>query len=101
MTNFEFFQWKGVLEFQIVKSEEAHLDGNDIDPQSLKQQVGEVELQENLTASSGNENPGMFKQFDIVDDYSDHHFANNTVKGTIFQVKGLPSSSLLNWICFQ
>jgi len=96
MTNFEIFQWKGVPKFQILKSEEAQLDGNIIEPQSLKQQEGEAELQENLTPSPGNETAAMFKQFDIVDDYYDHHFVNNTVKGITSQVKGLPLSFLSN-----
>jgi len=101
MTNFEIFQWKGVPEFQILKSKEAHLDGSNIEPQSLKQQVGEAELQDNLTPSPGIGKPGMFKQFDIVDDYSDHHFVSNTVNGVTSQVKGLPFSSLSNWSRFQ
>lgn len=70
----------------MLKSEESQLDGNDIEPQNLKQQVEESELSENLP-SPGGEEPRMFKQFDTVDDYSDHHFVDKTGKGSTSQVK--------------
>ncbi|ONK69125.1 uncharacterized protein A4U43_C05F19610 [Asparagus officinalis] len=79
--------WKGVPEFLILEPEEADLNGNDMEPQSLEQHEEETKLKENVTPPQENENPRMFKQFDIVDDYSDHHFLNNAGKGLTSQVK--------------
>lgn len=79
--------WKPVPGFRILKSEEAHLNGNDSEPQSQNQRAEDIELKEDAILSLSTEIPGMFKQFDVVDDYSDHHFMNNSSKDLVSQVQ--------------
>ncbi|KAG1346696.1 putative ubiquitin-conjugating enzyme E2 24 [Cocos nucifera] len=71
-------QKKGVSEYQILKTEELKLDLHDLDLENLKQRVEEAKQSEEPTFLSGNGTPTNYKQFDVVDDYSDHHFLNST-----------------------
>lgn len=79
--------WKSVPEFHALQAKEAHLDDIDTELQSLKENAEQAELKKNATPTPSNEIPGMFKKFDVVVDYSDHHFAINADKGVISQVQ--------------
>lgn len=78
---------KNIPEFQVLKSEEENLDVNDLELESLKQHEEKDEVEDITRHSPGNKEVGMFKQFDIVDDYSNHHFASGAGKGLTSQVK--------------
>ncbi|XP_077252277.1 putative ubiquitin-conjugating enzyme E2 24 isoform X2 [Tasmannia lanceolata] len=55
---------------------------------SLKQEVEEIQENENLPFGEGSEKRGQSKQFGTVNDYSDHHFVNGIGKGMMLsQVK--------------
>eukprot|EP00262_Sarcandra_glabra_P013852 TRINITY_DN391_c0_g1_i1.p1 TRINITY_DN391_c0_g1~~TRINITY_DN391_c0_g1_i1.p1 ORF type:complete len:968 (+),score=197.90 TRINITY_DN391_c0_g1_i1:469-3372(+) len=97
-SKFGFFHQKEVSECQNLKTEEHSSPIEDIQfsqQKILKQQADEVQEGKELfnyqkkdkeLFSQGNEKAGHFKQFDMVDDYSDHHFVNNIGKG-LSQVK--------------
>ncbi|XP_026661380.2 probable ubiquitin-conjugating enzyme E2 24 isoform X4 [Phoenix dactylifera] len=74
---------KGDAKYEILKTEELQLDLEDLDPVSLKRPVEEAKQSEQPTFLPGNDIPGNFKQFDIVDDYSDHHFLNGIGSGFV------------------
>lgn len=80
----------GILPFeppsdcQIVKAKEPLSDAKDL--QILRQTILKKDIQmikQIKEVSLGSEKPGQFNQFDIVDDYSDHHFVNGTGKGSM------------------
>ncbi|XP_072994791.1 probable ubiquitin-conjugating enzyme E2 24 [Typha latifolia] len=79
---------RGDSEFQILKAEEMHLDVENLEPECLEQQKEQTEQSEEPTSSTENDKTMKFKQFDTVDEYSDHHFVNDwDNRSTISQVK--------------
>lgn len=56
--------------------EEYISEPTDLQPENLKQQIEETKQSGGMTFSPGSDEPRKFKQFDIVNDHTDHHFVN-------------------------
>lgn len=103
---FGSFPWEKSSECQLVKAEEEPLS-DEKDLQILGQTILKKDIQvikDGKEVSLGSDKPGKFKQFDIVDDYSDHHFVNGTGNGSMLsQVRSQLPFLFFNQlpICYQ
>ncbi|XP_073115206.1 probable ubiquitin-conjugating enzyme E2 24 isoform X1 [Elaeis guineensis] len=70
-------------EYEILETKELQLDLEDLDPKSLKPPIEKAKQSEQPTFLPGNDRPGIFTQFDTVDDCSDHHFLNGIGGGWV------------------
>ncbi|WOL14577.1 putative ubiquitin-conjugating enzyme E2 24 isoform X2 [Canna indica] len=68
------FDTKGASQYKNLKMEEVPFGPTDLQVGILKQQVELIKQTDEPTPSPDNDETGKFKQFDIVNDYSDHHF---------------------------
>ncbi|RRT50261.1 hypothetical protein BHE74_00042425 [Ensete ventricosum] len=63
-------------QYRNLKTEEYISEPTDLQPENLKQQIEETKQNGGMTFSPGSDEPRKFKQFDIVNDHTDHHFVN-------------------------
>ncbi|XP_072955847.1 probable ubiquitin-conjugating enzyme E2 24 [Typha angustifolia] len=63
-------------QYQILKTEELQSGVDNFQLECLKQQKEVVEQNEKLTSPIENDKITKFKQFDVINESSDHHFAN-------------------------
>ncbi|URE35773.1 hypothetical protein MUK42_33910 [Musa troglodytarum] len=63
-------------QYRNSKTEEYISEPTDLQPEILKQQIEETKQSGGMTFSPGSDEPRKFKQFDIVNDHTDHHFVD-------------------------
>lgn len=72
---------EGTCKLQYLKTEVSESEVDDVLPEDLKQKGEAAKHHEQATFSPGKEKSVQFKQFDIVDDHSDHQLVNCVGKG--------------------